>query len=314
MGFSQIGKAGLFSLAIAPIVGTSINFGDSQWSMFIGLAVILLVAGIVVGRQMTRSRSRYRYSVPEPRPAGDKLSGQLVALSSAAIIAVYSAGYFRTNAAAHQFAAHSVELDVPPSVATGGLAPETPSHAAANAGISSPVSSPVGPAGRVTQTDKSVASIPSSTTASISTLRSGAATSGASVAPSSKSHAAEPVSGKHSVEAAANTAASGAQPDAGATPAPPPSPYKDGVYAGRGSCPHGDIQAQVVVASGLIVSADITRCETRYPCSLLDREADDVVYAQGNVVDMVTGATESAYAFHEAIAQALAQAMSSQAK
>ncbi len=141
MGFSQIGKAGLFSLAIAPIVGTSINFGDSQWSMFIGLAVILLVAGIVVGRQMTRSRSRYRYSVPEPKPAGDKLSGQLVALSSAAIIAVYSAGYFRTNAAAHQFAAHSVELDVPPSAISGGFAPETPLHSTANAGISSPAGS-----------------------------------------------------------------------------------------------------------------------------------------------------------------------------
>jgi uncharacterized protein with FMN-binding domain len=305
MGFSQIGKAGLFSLAIAPIVGTSINFGDSQWSMFIGLAVILLVAGIVVGRQMTRSRSRYRYPVADPKPAGDKLSGQLVALSSAAIIAVYSAGYFRTNAAAHQFAAHSVELDVPPSAVSGGLAPEIPSHAAANAGISSPAA----PRGPVTEPDKSVASIPSST----STSKSGASTSGAAVTPSTKSQAAEPAPSKHSAEAVA-TAASGAQPDAGATPAPPPSPYKDGVYAGRGSCPHGDIQAQVVITSGLIVSADITRCETRYPCSLLDREADDVVYAQGNVVDMVTGATESAYAFHEAIAQALAQAMSSQAK
>jgi uncharacterized protein with FMN-binding domain len=306
MGFSQIGRAGLFSLAIAPIIGTSINFGDSQWSMFIGLAVILLVAGIVVGRQMTRSRSRYRYPVPEPKPASDKLSGQLVALSSAAIIAVYSAGYFRTNAAAHQFAAHSVELDVPPSVAAGGLSPEIPSHAVTNAGISSPDA----PAGRVTQPDKSVASIPSSTAASTT----GASATGAAVTPSAKSHAAEPVPSKHSAEAAATTAASSTQPDAGTTPAPAPSPYKDGVYAGRGSCPHGDIQAQVVVASGLIVSADITRCETRYPCSLLDREADDVVYAQGNVVDMVTGATESAYAFHEAIAQALAQAMSSQPK
>jgi hypothetical protein len=268
MGFSQIGRAGLFSLAIAPIVGTSINFGDSQWSMFIGLAVILLVAGIVVGRQMTRSRSRYRYPVQEPKPAGDKLSGQLVALSSAAIIAVYSAGYFRTNAAAHQFAAHSVELDVPPSVATGGFAPVTPSRAAANTGISPPVGSAVGPTGRVAQPDKSVASVPSSTTASTSGSISGASASGDTVAPSAKSHAAEPAPSKHSVEAAANTAAaSGAQPDAGATPAPPPSPYKDGVYAGRGSCPHGDIQAQVVIASGLIVSADITRCETRYPCS-----------------------------------------------
>lgn len=311
MGFSQIGKAGLFSLAIAPIVGTSINFGDSQWSMFIGLAVILLVAGIVVGRQMTRSRSRYRYPVPEPKPAGDKLSGQLVALSSAAIIAVYSAGYFRTNAAAHQFAAHSVELDVPPSVATGGLAPEAPSTAAANGGISSPA----GASGPIVQGDTGAASIPSLTSA---TATSGASISHATVTPTAKTHTAMAAPSKESTESAsaANGASGGTQPDAGAgtTPAPPPSPYKDGVYSGRGSCPHGDIQAQVVVASGLIVSADITRCETRYPCSLLDREADDVVYAQGNVVDMVTGATESAYAFHEAIAQALAQAMSSQPK
>jgi uncharacterized protein with FMN-binding domain len=298
MGFSQIGRAGLFSLAIAPIVGTSINFGDSQWSMFIGLAVILLVAGIVVGRQMTRSRSRYRYSVPEPKPAGDKLSGQLVALSSAAIIAVYSAGYFRTNAAAHQFAAHSVELDVPPSVATGGLSPVIPSRSAPNEVNHSSSSTN----GTVGLSNKSVASIPSSTPA-------------ATAAPTAKLHAAVPVPSTHSTESAP-AASNAAQPDTSAstTPAPVASPYKDGVYMGRGSCPHGDIQAEVVVASGLIVSADITRCETRYPCSLLDREADDVVYAQGNVVDMVTGATESAYAFHEAIAQALAQAMSSQAK
>jgi hypothetical protein len=64
-----------------------------------------------------------------------------------------------------------------------------------------------------------------------------------------------------------------AEPKVEAPPAPPPAPvWKDGTYTGWGYSRHGNIEASVVIEGGRIASAVISQCRTRYSCSV-DRQA-----------------------------------------
>jgi uncharacterized protein with FMN-binding domain len=84
--------------------------------------------------------------------------------------------------------------------------------------------------------------------------------------------------------------------------------YRDGTYVGTGSNRHADIEATVTVQGGRIVSAQITSCQTRYPCNLISGLPGQVVSRQKAQVNMVSGATDSSRAFIDAVSQALAQA------
>lgn len=84
--------------------------------------------------------------------------------------------------------------------------------------------------------------------------------------------------------------------------------YKDGSYVGEGSNRRADVQMTVVVKGGKIQSADITSCDTQYPCSLLDGLPAQVVARQSDNVDLITRATLSYSAYRSAVRQALAQA------
>jgi uncharacterized protein with FMN-binding domain len=83
---------------------------------------------------------------------------------------------------------------------------------------------------------------------------------------------------------------------------------KDGVYSGWGTSRHGDIQAAVEVKDGRIVSATITQCRTRYPCSDIAALPGQVVKRQSPEVDIVSGATQSSDAFYYAVVEALSKA------
>jgi uncharacterized protein with FMN-binding domain len=87
-----------------------------------------------------------------------------------------------------------------------------------------------------------------------------------------------------------------------------PSPWKDGKYVGWGGSRHGDIQATVVIEGGRIVSVEISDCQTRYPCDVIERLPPQVIKRQSPNVDRVGGATESADAFYSAVFFALKQA------
>ena len=113
--------------------------------------------------------------------------------------------------------------------------------------------------------------------------------------------------------AAAAPAPAAAQP--APKPAPEPEPVapaapvlQDGTFFGWGPSRHGDIQAGVVIEHGRIVSAYVATCETRYPCSVLGRAPQQVVERQSPAVDVVSGATESIYAFYYAVLEALSKA------
>jgi uncharacterized protein with FMN-binding domain len=95
---------------------------------------------------------------------------------------------------------------------------------------------------------------------------------------------------------------------AGAAPATPKEHWKDGTYTGWGFSPHGNIEAAVRIEGGRIVSAIISQCRTRYSCGVIELLPGQVVTRQSPDVDYVSGATQSADAFYEAVAAALQKA------
>jgi uncharacterized protein with FMN-binding domain len=86
---------------------------------------------------------------------------------------------------------------------------------------------------------------------------------------------------------------------------------------GWGSCRHGDIEASVTIQEGKIALVAISQCLTRYSCGWIAPKIpggglpdlpSQVVERQGPKVDYVSGATESSYAFADAVVAALAKA------
>jgi uncharacterized protein with FMN-binding domain len=81
--------------------------------------------------------------------------------------------------------------------------------------------------------------------------------------------------------------------------------WKDGTFSGWGTSRHGDIEATIVIEGGRITGASITRCLTRYSCSLIAHLQKQVITRQSADVDYVSGATQSANAFYYAVLEAL---------
>lgn len=217
--------------------------------------------------------------------SGGKIPNSLVALSSAAVMAVYSAGYVKTRAAADRFAAQSFERrparPVPSEpVLTAAVVPVAPKSEPPAA-----AAAPVAP--------KPEKAVPTSKQQETSVP------------------ALEPTS-IPDVKTEVKTEAKVEPPPAPAPPPPPPVPptpvWKDGTYFGWGSSRHGDIQAQVVVEGGKIAAATIAQCLTRYSCSVIDKLPPQVAQRQSPETDYVSGATQSTNAFYYAVVEALAKA------
>jgi uncharacterized protein with FMN-binding domain len=95
---------------------------------------------------------------------------------------------------------------------------------------------------------------------------------------------------------------------AGAVATATPETWRDGKYTGWGYSPHGNIEATVTIEGGRIASAIISQCRTRYSCAVIDTLPPQVAQRQSPDVDYVSGATQSADAFYEAIVAALNKA------
>jgi uncharacterized protein with FMN-binding domain len=173
----------------------------------------------------------------EKRPV-KRITTNLVTASGAAVLAVYTAGYLRTESATEQFAR---------SVA----------HR------------------RVASVSARVASVRDGLNAQVSLLQ-----------PDGLPESGNP---------------------AGA-PAAPRTAWKDGTYTGWGFSPHGNIEASVTIQGSRISSAVISQCRTRYSCAVIDTLPPQVAQRQSPDVDYVSGATQSADAFYEAVVAALNKA------
>ncbi len=213
------------------------------------------------------------------------------------------------------------------NAAADAPAPSTPSAVATPAGLATaPASSNVAVAG--SPATSATVSKPAATTPSVSapvatvetapppmvsapvsvavTLPVVAAPVAAPSAPPSAQTAPVPVSTP--APAAPPAAAPAAPAAAPAAKTAGKMTYKDGVYLGRGTSRHGDIEAMVEVQNGRITNAVISQCLTRYSCSWIAVLVPQVVARQSAEVDYVSGATVSSDAFYYAVTQALAQA------
>jgi uncharacterized protein with FMN-binding domain len=278
-----MGKSSLSWIAITlTIVGTAVTAGHPAWGTVTGLALLLLGVGTALGALPVRGQSE-EYVV-ERRVAGQKISNTLVTLSSAAILAVYAAGYHRTGAAADRFEAQTARRSTAAPIAAGVVAPMAPALV-----------------------DEATPRVPRSATPPLrkDNLRpSSTAIRNAAPAPS-------PIEQPPETPSAPPTAPTTHDPVA--EPAAPPAAtgqlkYKDGTYLGWGTSRHGDIQASVVIQDGQIVSTAIATCATRYSCSWIANLPGQVVERQSPKVDYVSGATQSSNAFSDAIAEALSKA------
>jgi len=237
----------------------------------------------------------------EPRGGGAHKPGRgLMALASTAILAVYSAGYLRTRAAADRFsddssarrAAHALVKSPEPS---RSAAVSSPAVAARSSRVDPAPSSTPGSPPANEHTDK-----PAARQSAVAPRQSAAPDAQTTEPLSPNSVAPTPEPPAPLIEAPANPETA---PAVEAT-----SAYRDGVYTGWGSCRHGDIQAEVVISSGRIASATIVKCLTRYSCSVIDAIIGQVVQRQSADVDYISGATQSADAFSDAVAEALNKA------
>lgn len=173
----------------------------------------------------------------ERRPAR-RIDNRLVTASATAVLAVYSAGYVRTQSASEEFVRRMAER-------------------------------------RVASVSARVVSVQDGLDAKVTLLPPGA-----SPAPDHP---------------------------AGAAPAAPKN-WNDGKYKGWGYSRHGDIEAEITIQGGRIASAVISQCRTRYPCAVIDILPPQVAQRQSPDVDYVSGATQSADAFYEAVVAALNKA------
>jgi uncharacterized protein with FMN-binding domain len=253
--------------------------------------------------------------------AHKKVAHSLVALSSAAVLAVYSAGYQRTKAAADRFErlAASRRHAMQPAVARGHAvegAPATPWNtgggAAPGAVAHGPVTEDPPATGTVAGTSSAGPAPPPVAPTAVS--RAGGSTA-SEPTPVDRGHVIDGATATPSNTGGVPATSTVQQPAPSVAPTEiaPISPpergrFKDGTYQGRGSCIHGDIQAEVVVKNGRIVEATISSCETRYSCDWLDPILPQVAARQSAFVDYVSGATDSTDAFSAAVTDALLKA------
>lgn len=257
-----------------------------------------------------------------PRAGNKKVANSLVTLSSAAIMAVYAAGFMKTRAAAERMdeASNARRPPMPAPSTAGETRMPDPIEPAAPAAIKpTNITSPVMPKPTV-----SVANAPNpapvATSAKISTEPA------VVEIPPTSSAAHETPAATHSDAAPATVPAEPAAAPADKStdsvaastnaksenkPAPklwPKEHYNDGTFTGWGTSRHGDIQASVTIQDGRIVATSIAQCRTRYSCSWVEHLPGQVMSRQSPNVDYVSGATESANAFYFAVLEALNKA------
>jgi uncharacterized protein with FMN-binding domain len=84
--------------------------------------------------------------------------------------------------------------------------------------------------------------------------------------------------------------------------------YRDGTYSATGTSPFGDVTVAVTIRRRRITAVRITACTTYFSEDWIAGLPGQVVARQSTAVDLVSGATGSTAAFHDAVQRALQQA------
>lgn len=222
----------------------------------------------------------YLPSVRDEKKGRRKLGGTLLALSAAAIASVYTVGYVGTQSSLDKL---------------------TSDAGAASASAAAIVDS------QPTAISPSATPAPSSTSRPATTVPS----VGSAGRTSGQAATAPPASSTGATAPTTTPATATPSPAPSATSSPTQaaaSGYRDGTFTGTGTSRHGGMEVTVVIRNGKIVSAAVSQCGTRYPCSDVDSLVRSVVNQQAAPVNHVSGATDSSRAYTTAVKAALAQA------
>ena len=223
------------------------------------------------------------------------MSHGLVALGSAAVLTVYTAGYARTRTAAERLDAAERPRPVAPAPRVESAASLAPApHVDAPIAAASPTPAPA--VDRATPRARKIAPRTPVPAASDATT---------SPAPAATAVPVEPAPTPTAMPTPMPT------PTPTPSPTPPPAPapkWIDGSFSGWGRSRHGDIQATVAIEDGKIVYVAISICDTRYPCDVIAKLPGQVLARQSPETDFVAGATESTNAFYYAVVEALKKA------
>jgi uncharacterized protein with FMN-binding domain len=235
-----------------------------------------------------------------------KVANQLVVMSSAAVLAVYAAGYSHTRLAADRLTAQFAKRRPVSPDAQRRSSPTTDSRESTEAELAgNPATKP--------HPTEGAGQLPKAEFSPVTPTEKPASIAGGSSPTVPVAIAASPLTAPASEPAPATTEvkseATAAPPAVAPAPAVPDKPaWKDGTFLGWGHCRHGTIQASVVVDGGRIASATIAQCYTRYPCTVISMLPPQVPQRQSAEIDRVSSATESADAFYFAVVDALEKA------
>lgn len=261
---------------------------------------------------LANNRSTSESPAARSKGSGGRIPNNLLALGSAAVMTIYSAGYLRTKSSADRFADEdgARRRPAPPSSPTSLEPPKlSVSRIIADSALAKPMTSKSGGVNSATQNSSPTIVRKSAASTAADTIHA----TDASIAGSTTTTESAPAA-SDSVKSVANSA-----PVSDPAPAPTPAvavavavapkmQLHDGTYTGYGTSRHGDIEATVVIEGGRIATAAISRCLTRYSCSWVAHLQQQVVTRQSPEVDYVSGATESTNAFYYAVVEALTKA------
>lgn len=252
------------------------------------------------------------------KKSNKKVANSLVTVSSAAVMAIYAAGYTRTRTAAAEIELQSAAAARRPVVPAPASA-DRPATQIADL-TAAPVPVPTSDQAALTPETAAAApavptekaTSPAAETPAASNPTAAAAAPAAPVAAAASTPAASTVAAAEPAAVAAPAAKEKEQvipgPQAPAVAKAPAVKYKDGTYRGWGRSAHGEILAFVNIQGGRIVRAGIDKCQTRWSCTLVEHLGPQVVSRQSAEVDFVGGATQSGNAFYYGVVGALEQA------
>lgn len=252
-------------------------------------------------KPMDAGADKKRHGSAQPRGgAGAFVRNNLVAIGTAAVLTVYSAGYSRTRDAAHRFADADQAARRPIAPVIAAIDSSVP--------VAQPAKVPEAPIQEIASgANRSVA------TPSSAPPPSGTPVTVAAAARVDTAAASEPQ--RDSVPTTTTEPVPTSPPQPTDTTSPPAADsvarqplLKDGEYYGWGTSRHGDIQAGIEIKGGRITAAWVSQCLTRYSCSWIAALPGQVVARQSPEVDYVSGATQSTNAFYYAVVEALSRA------
>jgi uncharacterized protein with FMN-binding domain len=259
----------------------------------------------------------------------------LMLLGSAAVLAVYGAGFFHTAAAAAKQLAE--EQDRAGASGRGGnresgrpeadptparpVAPAT-AVAVANLPVAVPATPPPPAAASPLQTP-APAPLAAPVTSPVVTAPAVAATPAPAVATATSAAPAQTTPAPAPVPASVPNPVPATPVQVAALPAAPvmatsnagtaapvaatvTRKYKDGAYFGWGRCRHGELKVIVELKDDKIISAEIPECYTRYSKNVISRLPKQLVDRQSpDKLDRISGASDSSDAYYYAVVEAL---------